>query len=196
LSAMPSDQLVLASQSPRRAQLLQEIRIKFRIEPANIDESVRESEPAVEYVQRMAREKAEFIQSHDLPVLAADTIVVFEGVIFGKPVDQTHAKQMLGLLSGKTHKVLTALCVIRGSDIYSHLSTSSVRFRKLSRDEIMSYWDTGEPRDKAGAYGIQGIGGTFVENIQGSYSSIMGLPLCETELLLKQVGLDTWTHRV
>jgi len=190
------DQLILASQSPRRAQLLQDILIKFRIEPAHIDESVHDAEPAEQYVQRMARKKADYIQPRQLPVLAADTIVVFEGAIFGKPVNQTQAIKMLSQLSGNTHVVLTALCVIHGTAVYTHLSKSRVRFRKLSQDEIARYWLTGEPCDKAGAYGIQGIGGTFVESIQGSQSSIMGLPLCETEQLLRQTGIDTWKHRV
>ncbi len=191
-----AEQFILASQSPRRAHLLQTLGLRFRIEPANIDESVYQAESAECYVQRMAREKAEYIQLQKLPILAADTIVVFENTIFGKPENCAQACDMLSQLSGNQHLVYTALNLRHGTSVSAHLSVSRVNFRKLGREEIARYWQTGEPCDKAGAYGIQGVGGTFVENIQGSHSGIMGLPLCATEQLLKRAGIDTWLYRV
>ena len=189
-------QLILASQSPRRASLLDSINVRFRIQPADIDESVQVDEPVVDYVRRMAREKAESLGAQDAPVLAADTTVVCNECIFGKPRDKHHAMEMLAGLSGNTHQVLTALYLVNGETCHSILSVSQVKFRILSKFELENYWHTGEPADKAGAYAIQGIGAIFVERIEGSHSGIMGLPLCETEALLRKVGINTWQHRV
>lgn len=191
-----AEQFILASQSPRRAELLQTLGLRFRIEPANIDESVYPGEAPEHYVQRMAREKAECIKSQSLAILAADTIVVFEDMIFGKPKNSSQASDMLSQLSGNQHRVYTALYLRHRALVYAHLSVSDVEFRNLEQDEISRYWLTGEPHDKAGAYGIQGVGGTFVKSIQGSHSGIMGLPLCATEQLLRQAGIDTWLYRV
>ena len=183
--------LCLASASPRRRELLMQIGVPHLVVPARLDEGRESEEPPTQYVQRLARAKALEVWQRQatLPVLAADTAVVVDGVIFGKPRDRDDALTMLAALSGRSHEVLTAvtLCTERGVD--SALSTSTVRLRPLTAAERESYWRTGEPRDKAGAYAIQGLGAVFIESLAGSYSGVMGLPLYETAALLRAAGV-------
>jgi len=188
---MKLPEIILASASPRRAELLRQIGVAFRVMPVDIDESLHRGEVAVDYVLRLAREKAlagaglAHSQALELAVLGADTIVELEGEILGKPVDADHARDMLSRLSGKSHHVHTAISLDRGDEIASALSTSVVVFAKLSEAEIGAYVASGEPMDKAGAYAIQGGAARFVKNLNGSYSGVMGLPLYETVQLLK-----------
>ena len=186
--------LCLASVSPRRRELLSQIGVTYTVAAADIDESVRGGETPRQYVTRLAREKALAVRRAGqlLPVLAADTTVVLDGVIFGKPRDRADAIGMLGQLSGRTHEVLTAVALADAHAVKERLSASSVRFRQLASEECAAYWDTGEPRDKAGGYAIQGLGAVFIESLQGSYSAVMGLPLFETAELLRAAGIPWW----
>jgi nucleoside triphosphate pyrophosphatase len=188
--------LCLGSVSPRRRELLSHIGVPFVAAAPDIDESVLPGEPPRQYVARLAREKALAVQrgGQRLPVLAADTTVVVEGEIFGKPLDKTDALRMLAILSGRTHEVLTAIALADSRGVASRLSSSAVTFRQLTRDEASAYWETGEPRDKAGSYGIQGFGAVFIESVVGSHSGIMGLPLFETAELLRAAGIPYWSR--
>lgn len=184
--------LVLASASPRRAELLRQIDVSFEVWPADIDETQRAGESAAAYVQRMAREKAARVAQLVGPeraVLAADTTVVVDGGILGKPDSEGDGLAMLAALSGRTHQVLTAVALAKGDDLQTALSRSVVRMRALSPGCAAAYWATGEGRDKAGAYAIQGIAGQLVERLEGSYSGVVGLPLAETTALLRAAGL-------
>ncbi len=192
--------LVLASASPRRRELLAHLSVEFDVKPVDIDETPNEGEPAREYVLRMAKEKAQagydvasatlsesvVDQASPLTVLGSDTIVVLDGKILLKPIDENDAVETLLALSGKTHQVMTAIATVTPQGLLSDVVTTQVTFRALTRDEAIWYWNTGEPADKAGSYGIQNIGGRFVSAIDGSYSSVVGLPLVETEQLLRQ----------
>lgn len=184
----------LASASPRRRELLTQIGVPHVVTAAHIDESVHPAEPARDYVKRMARSKALAIWMRDpsLPVLAADTSVVLGGVIYGKPADKADALRMLSELSGRTHEVLTAVALATTSGVAVRLSESRVGFRTVSAAEAVEYWETGEPRDKAGAYAIQGRAAVFIEALSGSYSGVMGLPLFETAELLSAAGVPSW----
>jgi septum formation protein len=184
----------LASVSPRRRELLTQIGVPHVVTGAHIDESVQGGERPHDYVQRMAREKAQAVwqQHRDLPVLAADTTVVLDGVVFGKPAHRADAVRMLGLLSGRTHEVLTAIALVSTAGLSMRMSVSAVRFRALSVEEISAYWETGEPKDKAGAYAVQGLAAIFIESLTGSYSGVMGLPLFETSELLRAAGVASW----
>lgn len=189
-----STQLILASQSPRRRELLQQLGYQFTCLPADIDERVLDDESPQQYVARLAIEKAQIIalqQSDDAVVLGSDTSVVFEQQILGKPTSLEHCIEMLSLLSGKKHQVLTAVAVVKAAQSHVILVSTDVYFKVLSTKEIIRYWHTGEPQDKAGAYGIQGIAGQFVTKIEGSYSAVVGLPLYETSQLLSGFGLTT-----
>ena len=187
--------IYLASASPRRAQLLTQIGVTFdvlRLGELGVDESVRGREAPLAYVKRLARAKAaagvQALHAQRLaarPVLAADTTVCIGHTILGKPADAADARRMLTLLSGKTHRVLTAMALARGARIEVAVSDSRVTFARLSRREIDAYIATGEPFDKAGAYGIQGGAGTFVKHLSGSFSGVMGLPLHECAVLLR-----------
>ena len=161
---------------------------------AHIDESVHAGERPHDYVQRMACSKAQAVWEKDrsLPVLAADTTVVLDGVIFGKPADRVDALRMLGSLSGRTHEVLTAVALASTTGLGMRMSVSAVRFRALAPSEIAAYWESGEPRDKAGAYAVQGLAAMFIETLTGSYSGVMGLPLFETSELLRAAGVPSW----
>jgi len=186
--------LFLASNSPRRQALLKQIGIRFEIVQIDLDESRLPSEPPESYVLRLALEKARAGQAllssrHSLPVLAADTAVVIGDRILGKPADRTEAAAMMRTLSGRTHRVLSGIALV-GERERQDISISHVRFRAVSGCEANAYWETGEPRDKAGGYAIQGLGALFVENLRGSYSGVMGLPLFETARLLAEVGID------
>ena len=196
---MPSPrkpQLVLASASPRRAALLSQLGLAFTVNAGDIDEARRPGEAVEEMVRRLALTKAEAAASGEtLPVLGADTVVVVDGTVLGKPADRAEGLRMLTRLSGRAHEVLTAIALVHGRRSEVRLSRSVVTFRPISAAEAEAYWASGEPRDKAGGYGIQGIGGIFAERIEGSYSGIVGLPLAETEALLQAFGVDTWQYR-
>jgi len=182
--------LVLASQSPRRRELLEQLGIALEVRPAHADEAVLAGEPAREYVLRIAREKARAVQGD--VVLAADTAVVLAGEVLGKPRDADDARRMLAALSGTAHEVLTGVCVRRAAvriEVHAVASTT-VRFARLSPAQIDWYVATGEPLDKAGAYAIQGAGGAFVLGVEGSVSNVVGLPLAETAELLRRAGLS------
>jgi septum formation protein len=184
----------LASVSPRRRELLTQIGVPHVVTGAHIDESVHAGERPHDYVQRMARSKAQAVweQDRSLPVLAADTTVVLDGLVFGKPADRADALRMLGLLSGRTHEVLTAVALESAEGLSMRMSVSGVRFRVLAAQEISAYWETGEPKDKAGAYAVQGLAAVFIESLSGSYSGVMGLPLFETSELLRAAGVPSW----
>lgn len=189
---MPSP-LILASASPRRRQLLEQLGLAFVIAEQDIDESRRSGEPALDYVQRMAREKAAsalISQKSDAIVIAADTSVICDDEVLGKPVDERDALRMLRQLSGREHTVLSAVVVARGGEQHATVSASIVRFRQISDGEAAAYWRTGEPLGKAGGYAIQGYGAVFVQQLQGSYSGVMGLPLFETAALLQEFGIS------
>lgn len=191
-------QLILASQSPRRQALLSQLGYQFRTLVADIDESVKENETPQDYVLRLAIEKAQTIY-HKLAtenkkhavVLGADTCVVVNNEILGKPLDESDCMSTLLKLSNKQHQVLTSIAVVGHGVNSSKLVTTDVVFKRLTASEISRYWQTGEPADKAGSYAIQGIGGQFVTNISGSYSAVVGLPLYETAQLLASVELPS-----
>jgi septum formation protein len=192
---LSAPQLILASGSPRRRELLKQIGVSFRVLAVDIDESHRSDESALEYVSRLAMEKARAgfeRQDGQLPSLGADTVVVFDQQIFGKPVDQADAKEMLMALSGKSHSVFTAVALKSDLGTAMAVSETLVEFRTISPYECHIYWQTGEPRGKAGAYAIQGRGGVFVERLEGSYSGVVGLPLAETEQLLNKFSVPLW----
>ena len=186
--------IILASQSPRRKELLEQLGVEFNIDVSYIEEKQQPNESAQEYVQRLSKEKAEaivFKQSKDknhfpFLVLGADTIVVLDGDILEKPENLDDSIEMLSRLSGRQHNVMTAVTAVTQNQIETRLVTTNVWFRDITRDEIVSYWATGEPQDKAGSYGIQGVGGRFVTRIEGSYHAVVGLPLFETDMLLKE----------
>ncbi len=186
--------LLLASASPRRRELLAQIGVTPEVWPADIDETVRSGEVPADYVLRLARGKAEAVWAASggrCPVLAADTSVVCGPDILGKPADKAALVAMLSRLASRSHEVLTAVALRSAAGLRTALCTSEVTFRPLKRDEIERYWDTGEPADKAGGYGIQGLGAMFVSRLQGSYSGVMGLPLYETAQLLQAAGVPT-----
>jgi septum formation protein len=187
--------ICLASMSPRRRELLAQIGVPHTVLAAHVDESLLPGEAAADYVARLARLKAMTVWQQDgaLPVLAADTTVVLEGTVYGKPDGRADGIAMLASLSGKTHQVLTAVALATGRGVALRVNSSSVRFRTIERAEIEAYWDTGEPRDKAGGYAIQGYGAVFVAALNGSYSGVMGLPLFETAELLREAGIRCWT---
>ena len=182
----------LASASPRRADLLSQLGLAFSVTPADIDETPRCGEAPDAYVERVARDKAHAawaaLQARDVPVLAADTAVVVDGNILGKPSNERDAARMLSELSGRRHDVLTAVAVLGADRESAAVCHTVVVFRPIEPDEISAYWHTGEPHDKAGGYAIQGLGAMFVEEIQGSYSGVMGLPVYETARLLAGFG--------
>jgi septum formation protein len=192
---MPDEhpQVILASSSPRRSELLSQIRVTFEILPVDIDESVLESESPATYVERLALEKARAgweLSKKARPVLGADTIVVSHGDILGKPRDRAHAIEMLMQLSGTTHQVLTAVALVMGDRSAIRLSESRVTFSPIAERDIQRYWESGEPADKAGAYAIQGLAAAFIQSIEGSYSGVMGLPVHETVELLRSFDID------
>ena len=195
-------QLYLASQSPRRLQLLEQLGLSPVVIIAEIDETPQPDEPPDAYVTRIAAAKAQagwarLPEAPTGPLLAADTAVVIDGRPLGKPADAETALSMLALLSERTHEVLTAVTVLavgpegaRAPSQRQCLSRTAVRMRKIEPSEALSYWESGEPRDKAGAYAIQGLGAMFVESLHGSYSNVVGLPLYETAALLREQGIE------
>jgi septum formation protein len=189
--------ICLASVSPRRRELLAQIGVPHIVVGADIDETTQIGEAPREYVLRMARQKALTVRERgeSLPVLAADTTVVLDDVIYGKPRDREDGLAMLGRLSGRTHAVMTAVALADSRGVAVQLSVSTVRFRDLSSQECAEYWETGEPRDKAGGYAVQGAAAVFIESLSGSYSGVMGLPLFETAGLLRAAGVPYWEKR-
>ena len=190
-----SSRIYLASQSPRRAELLQQIGVGFDVLSVAVDETMQASEAPVAFVQRLAMEKARagwctLTPERRRPVLGADTIVIAADAVMGKPVNRQQAIEMLLTLSGSTHQVITAVA-LAGEHEVVRSQCSRVTFRTLTRQECEAYWETGEPRDKAGAYAIQGLAAMFITWLEGSYSGVMGLPLYETTELLKTFGIDT-----
>lgn len=191
-----SAQIILASESPRRRELLEQIGVHAIVQPVDIDESKKQGESVITYVQRLAAEKAqtgcEIIENKNkLPVLGSDTIVELGDSILGKPVDRQQAKEMLRLLSGKKHTVHTSVAIVTVKDMFTATSSTQVQFKVLEEDEIDGYLATGEADDKAGSYAIQGRAAQFIKNINGSFSGVMGLPLYETVQLLKRCGIKT-----
>lgn len=185
--------LVLASASPRRAQLLARLGLDPVIRPPDLDETPRPDEGPGELVTRLAATKAAVGSAAgrgDEVVLAADTVVVLDGEVLGKPRDREHARAMLTVLSGRTHRVTTGVAVRRGRMTRESTTTTRVRFRPLNDADIAWYLDTGEPHDKAGAYGLQGAGAVLVERLVGSDTNVIGLPLAQTVALLRAVGMD------
>ena len=184
-------QLCLASVSPRRRELLEQIGVAHVVSRADIDEMAGVGESPADYVVRLACAKARAVRARgtQLPVLAADTTVVIDGLILGKPRDRAEGVAMLGRLSGRTHQVLTAVALATAAGVAFRLSASEVRLRAITPEECAAYWETGEPRDKAGGYAIQGRGALFIEHLSGSYSGVMGLPLFETGQLLAAAGV-------
>ncbi len=187
------NRLILASGSPRRKELLSQLGYDFTIRISDIEEQIQQGEAADEYVKRLASDKAEAVyqplpeqeKKHSL-VLGADTVVTIGNRVLEKPKDLHHSAEMLSELSGKQHQVMTAVCARTQHGAQTIICITDVWFKAISQQEIEEYWQTGEPCDKAGSYGIQGIGGKFVTRIEGSYHSVVGLPLYETEQLLRQ----------
>ncbi len=194
MSTRPAPVLCLASASPRRRDLLWQIGVPHRAAAAQVDERLLPGESPGDYVERLALEKAMTLRNagERLPVLGADTAVVLDDTVYGKPVDRADALAMLGRLSGRAHQVLTAVALATARSVELCVSASIVRFRDLTLTEREAYWQTGEPRDKAGAYAIQGYGAVFIDSLAGSYSGVMGLPLAETARLLRAAGIDCW----
>ena len=185
-------ELVLASQSPRRRELLALIGLAHEVRPADIDESYLEGETPEQHCERLARGKASALAgqvSRDAVIIGSDTIVVVDGLVLGKPSDAADATRMLRMLSGRSHTVLTAVAVARGARLESAVERVSVSFREIDDEEIAAYIATREPMDKAGAYGIQGYGATIVSRIEGDYFAVMGLALNLLVRLLSRVGL-------
>jgi septum formation protein len=196
---MSTDFVYLASASPRRRELLLQIGVRFQMLSVDVDETIGPGESPERYVLRLAVAKAVAGRARraaerraQAPVLGADTAVVAAGEILGKPADCADAERMLGLLSARTHEVLTAVALAIDDGVLSHLSRSEVTFREIAREEARDYWNTGESRDKAGGYAIQGYGAVFVSALRGSYSGVMGLPLFETAQMLRSAGVPCW----
>lgn len=188
------NQVYLASKSPRRKEILDQMKLQFETLDVDVDEEVIDKEAPEEYVVRVAKEKAlagrKVAKNIDLPVIGSDTCIFFNGIIMGKPVDKAQGINFLSQLSAQQHEVITGVSICGEFKTESLVQRNRVTFRKLDIKEIESYWETGEPVDKAGAYAIQGLGAVFIQNIEGSYSGIMGLPIFETAQLLKKFGID------
>ncbi len=195
--------VILASASPRRTELLAQIGVAHRVVPAQIDERRAAGELIDDCVRRLAKSKALEVQvalaavagaaaAVELAVLGADTAVVIDDDLLGKPRGRADALAMLARLSGRWHEVLTAVALASSNGMQCSVSRSEVRFRSLTERECEAYWDSGEPRDKAGAYAIQGLGAAFVQELRGSYSGVVGLPLFETAQLLAAAGIPVW----
>lgn len=188
--------IVLASQSPRRADLLRQMGLDFTVVVTDVDESHLPGESPETYTQRLACAKAQAGYLDATVTLGADTCVVIDNEILGKPCGPRHAQEMLLQLSGRTHTVITGVAGFDGERFESKVVTTRVRFCDISSADAKAYWATGEPSDKAGSYGIQGIGGIFAEHVEGSYSAVVGLPIRETEAVLRLFNIDTWSIRI
>ena len=195
----PPDQapILLASASPRRQELLQQIGVPYQVVSHRVEEQLLTGESPQDYVTRLALEKAQSVldrlpADQDRIVLGADTAVVCEQIILGKPLDRADAMRMLKLLSGRKHLVFSSVALVSRQQSEVAVSTTEVEFRSLASEELEAYWRSGEPRDKAGAYAIQGLAAIFVASLYGSYSGVMGLPLFETARLLSRFGIPCW----
>ena len=189
---MTKPTLHLASASPRRREILESLGLRFTYAGVDVDEKRFDGEAADTMALRLAIAKAEaagIAAGNDTVILAADTVVTLGDAVFGKPVSRQDALDMLAGLSGQSHKVVTAVAVLHHGELRTALSESIVRFRAINPDEAVQYWQSGEPRDKAGAYAIQGKGGIFVESLSGSYSGVVGLPVFETVRMLGEAGV-------
>lgn len=193
----------LASQSPRRRELLTQIGVQYQVLPVEVAEIQQPGESADTYVRRLAGDKSragwQWLQAENSacglplrPVLGADTLIELDGQVLEKPRDQTHALAMMATLSARTHRVLTAVALTDGRGTAIRLSSTEVTFRPVSQQEALRYWHTGEPEGKAGGYAIQGFGAVFVQHLSGSYSGVVGLPLHETRELLQAYGVPLW----
>ncbi len=196
---MGYESIVLASASVRRSQLLAQIGVRHRSMAADLDEQLLPDERPDVYVQRLACSKAEAVADAlglrpDCPVFAADTTVVLDGRIYGKPADERDCVDILMALSGRSHEVLTAIALMAGGTMRTAMNTSRVTFRTLAAPECRRYWTSGEPAGKAGAYAIQGLGAVFIAKLEGSFSGVMGLPLFETAALLDAAGVRRWQN--
>ncbi len=192
----PPIQLLLASASPRRQELLRQIGLTFQVVRPEVPEQRQATESPRDYVQRVACDKAlagerlaAAMGAEGLPILAADTEVVLDTEVLGKPVDRAAGRVLLRRLAGRTHEVMTALCLLQAGKPHTAVSVSRVTFGPLSDAEIERYWDSGEPADKAGGYGIQGRAAGFITHLDGSYSGVMGLPLFELTQILGEIGI-------
>ena len=190
--------VLLASSSPRRVSLLKQIGLIFETMSPDVDESLAVGEAPTAYVERLSKSKAAagLMSRPTYVVIAADTVVTLGEEVLGKPRDQADGVRMLMRLSATTHRVLTGVTVASAADSRTQVVASDVSFRAVSEEEACAYWRTKGPADKAGGYGLQGIGSVFVEKIHGSPSAVIGLPMLETELMLKYFGIDTWSGRV
>ncbi len=188
--------LILASQSPRRLELLHQIGVRPEVHPADIDETPLSDETPEDYVNRLARHKAEAVAQHysGALVIGSDTSVVVDNQILGKPESRDHFFTMFKRLSGAQHQVMTAVAITDGQQTLSEVVITQVSFYPVNEREIERYWLSGEPQDKAGGYGIQGLGALFVKEIQGSYSAVVGLPLAETGKILDKFGFSAWAQ--
>jgi len=185
--------LHLASASPRRREILSALGLTFTFGGAGVDESAEAGESISGMVLRLAAAKASAVfdtGDHVVPVLGADTLVVLDGRVFGKPGSRDDALEMLDRLSDRTHQVLTGVAVVTSEGMQTAVSTTDVQFREIGPDEAHAYWQSGEPAGKAGGYAVQGLGGIFVKSIQGSYSGVVGLPVYETANLLQGAGVE------
>ncbi|MCG8383249.1 MAG: Maf-like protein [Gammaproteobacteria bacterium] len=190
---MAAPLLYLASQSPRRRELLAQINLTFEIIEVDVDETRSPNETSQDYVMRLAKEKAYAgvtkVKSR-APILGADTIITLDGQIYGKPADQADALRMWQHLAGQTHQVLTAVAIVAGDRCEQCLVQTRVQLCQASEAQWRAYWKSGEPKDKAGGYAIQGKGAVFIQRIEGSYSNVVGLPLYETAQLLARIGIS------
>lgn len=194
-----SNGVILASASPRRRELLEQIGVRYEIAEHTVSEVALPGESPTTFVTRLALEKAQSARSllahHPWPVLGADTIVVCDDHILGKPLDRMDAQRMWALLSGRDHHVYSAVALCNMTESAVLMSTTRVRFRQLTEQDCETYWSSGEPQGKAGAYAIQGLGALFVSEIEGSYTGVVGLPLFETAELLQRFGVSTGLSR-
>ena len=189
--------LILASQSPRRRELLGLTGLPFVVRAADIDETMDSGRAPFEEVARVSRLKALAVErERDDVVIAADTIVVCGGAVLGKPKDEADAFRILSLLSGRDHEVMTGMTVVKGDEIVTHTEVTRIHFRELHPEEIRAYIASGEPMDKAGAYGIQGGAALFADQMEGDYYNVMGLPVCRLAMILRSLGLPIWGVRV
>ena len=189
--------LILASQSPRRRELLGLTGLPFVVRAADIDETMDSGRAPFEEVARVSRLKALAVErERDDVVIAADTIVVCGGTVLGKPRDEADAFRILSLLSGRDHEVMTGMTVVKGDEIVTHTEVTRIHFRELHPEEIRAYIASGEPMDKAGAYGIQGGAALFADQMEGDYYNVMGLPVCRLAMILRSLGLPIWGVRV
>ena len=185
--------LILASQSPRRRELLGLTGLDFMVRVADIDETMDEGKAPFDEVARVSRLKALAVErAREDVVIAADTIVVCEGKVLGKPRDEADAFRILSLLSGRSHEVMTGMTVLRGDEVITHTEVTKIHFRQLHPAELRAYIASGEPMDKAGAYGIQGGAALFVDQMEGDYYNVMGLPVCRLAMILRGFGLPIW----